>query len=342
MESVQQQSFPVSDSRLITKATRPLSKSSPKTLLVLAAAIGGGLILGCGVGALRDISDRVFRTTAQVEQHLHTDCISVVPLLSDTPNAPQRLRGERPNPGLRSITRDGSALWAAVDAPLSRFAESIRAIKVAADLGSVVKANKVIGITSALPNEGKSTVAMALAEIVAQGGGRVLLVDCDLHNPSLSRKLAGNAKAGLLEAVSGRPVGEVLWIERTTGLALLPAVLPSRLPHSSEILASQAMKATFEMLREAYDYVIVDLSPLAPIVDVRAMTHLVDSFVFVVEWGRTKIDVAEHALDNARVVFENLLGVVLNKAEMNAFGRYESYRGSYYYNRYYSCYGYTD
>ena len=341
MESVQQQSFPVSDSRLITKAARPLSKSSPKTLLVLAAAIGGGLIFGCGMGLLRDISDRVFRTTAQVEQHLQADCISVVPLLRTTSNAPQRARGERANPGLRSIARDGSVLWAAVDAPLSRFAESIRAIKVAADLGSVVKANKVIGITSALPNEGKSTVAVALAEIVAQGGGRVLLVDCDLRNPSLSRKLASNAKAGLLEAVSGRPVGEVLWIERATGLELLPAVLPSRLPHSSEILASQAMKTMFERLRETYDYVIVDLSPLAPIVDVRAATHLVDSFVFVVEWGRTKIDVAEHALANARMVFENLLGVVLNKADMNAFGRYES-RGSYYYNRYYSRYGYTD
>jgi len=343
MESVQQQSFPVSESRLITRATRPVGKSSPKSFFVLVAAIGGGLILGAGIGALRDISDRVFRTTAQVGEHLHTDCISVIPLLKEGAlDLPHRARTEKSIPGQRAITRDGSVLWAAVDAPLSRFAESMRAIKVAADIGGVVKANKVIGITSALPNEGKSTVAMALAEIIAQGGGRVLLVDCDLRNPSLSRKLAPIAKAGLLDAVSGRSLSELLWIERTTGLALLPAVLPARLPNSSEILASQAMKAMFETLREGYDYVIVDLSPLAPIVDVRAMTHLVDSFVFVVEWGRTKIDVAEHALSNARAVFENLLGVVLNKADMNAFGRYESYRGSYYYNRYYSRYGYTD
>jgi len=243
----------------------------------------------------------------------------------------------------RLITRDKSLLWTVADSPLSRFAESIRAIKVAADLANAIKANKVIGITSSLPNEGKSTVAISLAELIAAGGSRVVLVDCDLRNPSLSRKLTPQAPAGLLEVISGKSnLDDVLWTEPATGLGVLPAVLPSRLAHSSEILASQATRAMFEKLREVYDYIIVDLSPLAPVVDVRAMTHLVDSFVFVVEWGRTKIDVAEHALGSARGVYENLLGIVLNKADMNAFARYESYRGNYYYNRYYARYGYTD
>lgn len=342
MESVQQQSFPVSESRLITSARRPQRKSSPKPLLILPLAIVGGLILGVGVGALRDISDRVFRTTSQVEEHLQADCLSVIPLLREQHRLLPRISG-RPKepPGAQLIARDQSIAWTATDAPLSRFAESIRAIKVAADVG-VIKGNKVIGITSALPNEGKSMVAMSLAQIIAQGGGRVLLVDCDLRNPSLTRMLASKAKRGLLEAISGQSLADLLWIERTTELALLPAVLPTRLPHSSQILASPAMKLVFDRLREAFDYIIVDLSPLAPIVDVRAMAHLVDSFVFVVEWGRTKIDVAEHALANAHSVYENLLGVVLNKADMDTFGRYESNRGSYYYNRYYARYGYTD
>ena len=127
-----------------------------------------------------------------------------------------------------------------------------------------------------------------------------------------------------------------------TGLSFLPAVLQTRLAHSSEILASEATRRLFERLREAYDYIVVDLSPLAPVVDVRAMTHLVDTFVFVVEWGRTKIDVVEHALGDSRGVYKNLLGIALNKADMNSFGRYESHRGNYYHNRYYARYGYTD
>jgi succinoglycan biosynthesis transport protein ExoP len=102
------------------------------------------------------------------------------------------------------------------------------------------------------------------------------------------------------------------------------------------------LKKLFEQLRENYDYVVVDLPPLAPIVDVRATTHLVDSFIFVVEWGRTKIDIVEHALGHAQAVYENLLGIVLNKVDMNIFGRYANLRENYYYNRQYTRYGYTE
>ena len=122
----------------------------------------------------------------------------------------------------------------------------------------------------------------------------------------------------------------------------MPAVLKSRLSHTSEILGSAATRKLFDRLRETYDYVVVDLSPLAPVVDVRATANLVNSYLFVIEWGRTKIDVVEHALNGARGVYENLLGVVLNKADINVLSRYESYRGKYYYNRYYARYGYTD
>jgi succinoglycan biosynthesis transport protein ExoP len=211
------------------------------------------------------------------------------------------------------------------------------------DLGSTDSANKIIGIASSLPNEGKSTISLSLAQLIAHSGNRAILVDCDLRKPSLSRTLAPDAKAGLLEIVAGKAMFEdVLWVEPTTNLAFLPTVLPSRLIHTSEILASDATRKMFDRLREAYDYVIVDLSPLAPVVDVRVMTPLMDSFVFVVDWGRTKIDVVEHALSTTRGVYDNLLGVVLNKVDTNALGRYENYHGSYYDSRYYAHYGYTD
>ena len=346
MESVQQQSFPVSEARLITQATPPLHKSSPKTILIMALAAVGGLMLGVALGFLRDLSDRVFRTTGQIEEGLKADCISVIPLVKGLPKAEKRALPEPSSTqfvGEREISTDQSLLWTVAHSPLSRFAESIRAIKIAIDSNKVVKTNKVIGITSSLPNEGKSTIAGALAELIGHSGGRVLLVDCDLRNPSLSRKLAPNAQVGLLEMINNTAaVEDVLWFDQVTGFEFLPTVLRSRLPHSSEILASQATRALFEGLREIYDYVIVDLSPLAPVVDVRVVTPLVNSFVFVAEWGRTKIDVAEHALATARSVYDNLLGVVLNKADMSVFGRYQSHRGNYYYNRYYAQYGYVE
>lgn len=398
MMSVQQQSFPITESRLITQATPPLKKSHPRTLLVLAIATVGGMILAFGIGMVRDFSDRVFRTSQQVEGDLQADCIAVVPALKEDASGDATVSGgndgtihrsllkrgvdimcaalakttdtlrvarylserrkfnkEAANEpvfsarrndsafGPRTIVRNKSVLWHVIDSPFSRFTESIRAIKISGDLFGVSKSNKVIALTSSLPNEGKSTIGTSLAQLMAHSGARVILLDCDLRNPVLSRMLAPDANSGLIEVLSGRArLDDVTWTDPTTKLTFLPCVLKSRVAHTSEILASDATKKLFDRLREIYDYVVVDLSPLAPVVDVRATYNLVDSYIFVIEWGRTKIDVVEHALGAARGVYDNLLGVVLNKADINVLNRYESYRGKYYYNQYYARYGYTD
>ena len=116
----------------------------------------------------------------------------------------------------------------------------------------------------------------------------------------------------------------------------------SRLINTNEIIASAAIKRLFDHLRENYDYVIVDLPPLAPLVDVRSATHFLDCYLFVVEWGKTKVDVVEHALSIGRGVYENLLGVILNKVDFDRLGRYETNRHQYYYNSYFAHYGYTE
>ena len=244
MESVQAQSFPISNARLITRAARPLGKSAPKSSLVLALAGLAGIILGAGLGMLRDIGDRVFRTTTQVREDLETDCIAVIPLMKEGPKG--GVLGKQVAPANiarpRTILRDTSLRWAVVNSPLSRFTRSLRAIKIAADLGGAVRANKVIGVTSSLPNEGKSTIAVSLAQLIAHGGGCVILVDCDLRKPGLSQTLAPHAQAGLLEVVAGKAaLDKVIWEEPSTGLSFLPAVVPSRLSHASEILASGAI-----------------------------------------------------------------------------------------------------
>jgi succinoglycan biosynthesis transport protein ExoP len=313
-------------------------------LLVLVAGAFVGVILGFGLGLLRDISDRVFRTSDQISEILHTDCIAVLPKVGGpaTARSSKYTRSYR-EPDYRIIKRDKSLFWAVIDSPFSRFAEEIRAIKVVADLNKSIKPCKAVGLTSSLPNEGKTIISMALAQIIASGGARVVLVDGDLRNPALSRRLVPRAKVGLLEVLAKQvAIEDALCVEPETRLAFLPAVVNERIAHTSQLLASEEIKLLFERLRQSYEYIVVDLSPLAPVVDVRAMTHLVDSFVFVVEWGRTKIDVVEHALRTAQGVYDNLLGVVLNKTDLNVLSRYETHRVKYYHNRYYARYGYTD
>ena len=423
MEAVQQQSFPITEARLISSATRPLGKSHPRTRFVLFVAGLSGLVIGFGIGALRDLSDRVFRTSEQVEDLLQTDCICLVPLLTESEPGESATSGPKENPDLRTpnanadnrrsrlgmvaksafmrlseaigstvlvsdvrgtikstkrkmdfiisspplkgqpatITspnlpensqslgskiikrNDNIALWAITDSPFSVFTEAIRSIKLAVDLNGLVKTNRVIGFTSSLPNEGKSTVATALAQLMSQVKTRTILIDCDLRNPSISRSLAPKARIGLLDVISGKAsLEEAIWKDPSTNLSFLPVAAKNRLAHSNEILSSLAVKKLFEQLRESYEYIIVDFPPIAPIIDVRATAHLIDSFVFVVEWGSTNIEVVKHALGHAQNVYENMLGVVLNKVDRNVFGRYAGHHEGYYYNKYYGRYGYTE
>jgi succinoglycan biosynthesis transport protein ExoP len=347
-ESIQQQSFPITEARLISPASSPLYKSSPRGLRVLALALLGGIGCGAGLALLRELLDRGVRTSSQIQMAFDAECLAFVPS-TEVPMikprvraAPVSTRAAIDAAASRIIAPDPRLLRYVIDSPLSPFAESIRAVKVSVDLVGAAKSNKVIGITSSLPNEGKSTIAASLAQLCAQGGARVILVDCDLRNPSLSRELAPNAAPGLIDVITNTAsLDKVVWSDPCTDLSFLPAGVTSRRIHTSEMLASEAMKRFFLRLRESYDYVIVDLSPIAPVVDVRSTTHLVDSYVFVVEWGKTKIDVVEHALATAGGVYDNLLGVVLNKVNFKALGRYDSH-GNYYDNRHYARYGYTD
>ena len=338
MESIQQQSFPITEARVITKASAPLRPSAPRSLLVLAIAGAAGLLFGIGLARLRDLADRVFRTSDQIEEILQADCLAVLPRIvrKDGP-----LPAPMANAPPRSILRNDGLFWHVIDEPFSRFSESIRSLKVAVDLQNLTKQNRVIGFTSTLPNEGKSTIAGSFAELLAKSGVRTLLVDCDLRNPSLTRALASNAKTGVLEYLAGNAkFADIIWTDPLTKLDFLPAVVRTRFAHSSEVIGSDAMKEMFDDLLKSYDYIIVDLSPLAPVVDVRVSTKFVDSYVFVVEWERTKIEVVEHALNVAKGIKDMMLGVVLNKADITRIGRY-GHEG-YYQNKYYSRYGYTD
>jgi polysaccharide biosynthesis transport protein len=343
MGSVQQESFPISEARVISPASPPQDKSKPKTGLILALGILGGIALGTALGFLRDTMDRVFRTSAQIEAILQLPCLSLVPLLRDLEQeklSPRSAIQEDKEFGQRRLSRSSEMYWAASTMPLSRYAESIRSIKLAIDLDPTKSSNKIIGITSALPNEGKSTIAASLAQLIAHAGKRVIIVDCDLRNPSLSANLTPNASAGIIDVLSGaRSLEETIWRDPKTNLVVLPAAKRTPLFHSSEILSAEQTRKLFDKLRATYDYVIVDLPPLAPIVDVRATAPLVDCFVLVVEWGRTKIDVVQHALHTAPNVYYNLIGAVLNKTDMSAMKRYNNYHNDYYNNEHYTRYG---
>jgi polysaccharide biosynthesis transport protein len=344
MGTAQQESFPITEARVISPASPPLGKSKPKSMIVLILSLIGGVGLGSGLGFLRDIMDRVFRTGEQLETALQTPCIALVPLVK--PGQEKQLPGKKTlsywGVGQKGLASD-TVFRTVVDSPLSSYTEAIRAIKLAIDLQVGSRPGKVIGFTSSLPNEGKSTVAASLAALIMQVNGRVILVDCDLRNPSLSRMIAPDASIGIVDVVSGRNSRhEAICRDPKTNISLLPTVKRTPIFHTSEILASEAMRKLIDELRAEYQYVLVDLPPLAPVIDVRATSHLVDFYMLIVEWGRTRTDVVEQSLRSSPRIYDALIGAILNKTDMAAMKLYDSRRATLYHNKYYSRYGYTE
>jgi succinoglycan biosynthesis transport protein ExoP len=393
MEAIQQQSFPITEARIISPAATPQTKSGPLAFKVLGIAGAIGFILSFGAALLREAVDRVFRTRLQVETKLHARCLAVLPLLvASKPSKTKDSMVARPvsprggvaplvNPSTlgvapvggrlephiqgmgaakvslltqselsRNSSKKGSVtplgnaaakrpiapsrpfMRQVIDEPLSTFAEAFRSIKVAADISG----SRLIGITSTVPGEGKSTVSSNLAELMAHTGKRVIALDGDLRNPTLTRALAPNSKTGLLEVLDGQvELHDALYIDEDTGLRFLPAVVTSGLAHTNEILASDIFKNFVNELRKDYDYIIIDLSPIAPVVDVRATTQIVDSYIYVIEWGRTQVKLVQNQLSGFPELQDRLLGVVLNKADVRVLQRYETHYGSYYYNNNY-------
>jgi succinoglycan biosynthesis transport protein ExoP len=358
MEAIQQQSFPITDARVISPAVTAKQKSKPIASLVLAIAATMGIIASVGIATLREAIDGVFRTGRQAEQVLRVKCLSVIPLVAPhavpalaprqsiagemhrddaSPTASTPQSNESMTPATPRYAFADPMKRRVVDDPLSIFAEAFRAIKVTASLRSAIQDNNVIGITSTLQNEGKSTVACNLAALMADTGKRVILIDADLRNPTLARSLIPSPTVGWMEILAGKiDLSQAIAQEHTTGLALLPLLLKEQPNHSDEILSSQAFRDLIDQLRQRYDYVIVDLPPVAPVVDVRAIAPVIDSFVYVVEWGSTSIAAVRRHLMGEPELHDRLLGVVLNKANLKVLERFDHpglHHDGYYVNR---------
>ncbi len=336
-ETLQQQSFPVSEARVITAATQPDIASYPKRGLTLALSLIFGAMVGSGLGALREYRDRVFRAASHVRDELGLEFLGMLQIVEDQISVENETVAHQ-NP--RQIHANTSLQRYTIDHPLSSFSETLRSAKVAVDLALGDQQSKVVGVISMLPHEGKSTIAKNLASLLAHLGARCLLIDADLRNPGLTRAMARHAEAGLVEAIRGdRPMAELLLSEPDSGLDVLPAIIRKRVQHSSEMLSSSGMRSLLANAGETYQYIVVDLPPLGPVVDVRAAASLFDAFLLVVEWGRTPRVMVQNMLSADSVLFEKCIGVLYNKVNLKKVNLYESYGSKdYYYGRYNAYY----
>jgi succinoglycan biosynthesis transport protein ExoP len=333
--SLQQAASPIAEASVITPATPLIKRDYKKTYQMAALFPIGALALGFGVALLRELlGGRVFLTSKSVQSRLGIGCIGLLPKLEKGRRRPRWRTKQPPGPTApRTLARgEYEVSWTVVDHPRTRFSEGVRSILLAIDLETKSTSSRVFGLTSAMPNEGKSTVTLAVGQLFARNGASVVVVDCDLRNPSLTRSLTPNATSGIIELAEGRASLEnVVWSDPSTRMAFIPAILHAGPPDPPSILSSTKMKELFSELRKQYDFVLVDLSPIAPVIDVCATTEFVDAYVLVIEWGRTTVDAVQHALRAALIPFESMLGAVLNKADIKTLKSYDPYLTGYYF-----------
>jgi succinoglycan biosynthesis transport protein ExoP len=311
-QSVQQQSFPSTEARVVTAASPPSLPSSPKIGLTMALAVVGGLGLGVMLAFARERMNRQIHTRAQLEELVGASCLAVLPTLASTVGKGWNKKDVGAFQQISEIE------------PFSETAEALRYIKVAIDLHPT--GAKVIGIVSALPGEGKTTVAAGFAAFIARSGGRTLLIDADLRNPTMTNSLGYADTPGLLDMVADKTSYEDLVITDTKHkFDFLPSSTRIRPSNSSDILTSPAVKQMLKSARNSYDYILVDLPPILPLVDVKAAALMFDAFVMVVEWGSTSTEEIRKAVTTSPVLSERLLGTVLNKADAAVMRRFEGY-----------------
>ena len=191
----------------------------------------------------------------------------------------------------------------------------------------------VIGVTSSMRGEGKSTTAINLAYVIAEKGSRVLLIDGDLRIPSVAKKLEIPGAPGLTDELMGKGAGQYEGF-RSDLLDTL-YVMPSGdiPPNPSELLGSPRMEAVLNGLKEHFDYIIIDLPPVGVVSDALSIANLITGMIVVVREEYTEKKELEKCVRQLKLSNVNLLGFVMNEAKSGggSYGKYKKYK----YYRYY-------
>jgi polysaccharide biosynthesis transport protein len=285
------------------------SKFAPNLRTNLALGLLIGLLLGVLLALGFEYMDDTLKSPEDIEKILGLALLGVIPKLKQ-PQSPLR----------------------ALDDPRSAFAEAYRSLRTALQFATSRGVPRCLLVTSSTSGEGKSTTAIALARHFAQLGKRVLLIDCDLRNPSLHRQLAVDNSIGLTNCLTGsaKP-NDIIRTTETPNLSLVPAgPLP---PSPAELLMGPQMLVLLTGAITKYDQVILDGPPVLGLADAPVLANIASGTLLVVEAGSTRIVVTRTAIKRLQMTRSRIIGAVLTKFE----SRHASY--GYDYGQSYYAYG---
>lgn len=281
-------------------------KPNMRRNVTMAAMVG--LILGVLLAFVFEFLDDTLKRPDELEKHLGVPVLGVIP----------KLDGESPDEALAD--------------PRSAFSESYRSVRTSLQFATESGVPKCLLVTSPSAGEGKTTTALSLARHFAQLGRRVLLIDCDLRNPSLHRVLGSDNAVGLSNYLAGNinPAAAIR-PTKTLRLTFIPSgPLP---PNPAELLAGPKMMSMLALACEKFDQVIIDGPPVMGLADSPILSNLASGTLIVVEAGSTRIATAKAALKRLIGARAHIIGALLTKydAKVAGYGYGGDYGGYHYY-----------
>jgi len=312
----QQQTRENSEARVISRANLPDRPSWPKPVILPAGGAAAFLFLGLGLTLGPTLLDRRFVNAADIERRLGLLVFGSIPWLKRR--------------DLSFARRKVSIVDYTTHKPLSRFAESLRTLRAYLQI-SANGAPSILQVTSAVPGEGKSTTAAALAMSAATAGVRTILVDVDLRSASLSAMFNLRHKEGLADILElGRPIRSVVRELDDIPLSVIGA--GSAFLPRPDLVNSGEFAAFLRELTENYSLVILDSPPVLPVSDALVISKHADATILVVQWRATARALVEQATKMLRTINAPLVGVMLNKVDIAKMGQY-GYQYEYEYGR---------
>lgn len=298
---------------------------------MLAIAVVGGLGLGVGLGLLRDFCDRTYRTRAQIEFATQLRCLGLIPRTQISIGALRKARLPE-EAWARFAGQPRVPIWWKITAsPNSRFAAELISVSVALHGYAKTHGARVIGMTSALPGEGKSTLTVSLGTLMAKSGYRVAVVDLDFHIGTLTEALVPPGRFSLSDVIFGTcALEDIILQDPHLGLTIVPGGSTMDALRPVEMLKSAELRECIARLRQNHDYVLVDLPPIVPVADVRATPEFIEGYVLTVEWAKTNGALVLRALDSCREIRGKFVGAILNKVNFKTLSKYNSIAPLYY------------
>lgn len=300
-----QEGIAAADSRVISRATVP-TIASPHFATVVGIAIPAALVIAIFFAFLAEALDPSLRTTGHVDRYLGLRVLATVPELN-----------------AQSTSRSPADV--VVDEPSSSFAESIRGLYLGLSLENAEDAPKVVLVTSAVPGEGKTVIAVNLARLAARNGRRVVIVDADFRRPAVARAMqVASPAGGIVDVLEGRsPLEQSVVSDGRSRAFVLSGAVKAGDP--SDLITSDALRNLIATLRGKYDLVVIDSAPLLPVHDTLLLSQFSDAALFVTQSGKTSRDAVVAALRLLKSTKTFVAGVALTRTKIDPRYEYQNY-----------------